>query len=30
MATLRESALKMAARGITTYEEVARVTPADP
>jgi type IV pilus assembly protein PilB len=29
MSTLRESGLKMASRGLTTYEEVARVTPAD-
>jgi len=30
MSTLRESALTMAGRGLTTYEEVARVTPPDP
>ena len=30
MATLREAALALAGRGVTTYEEVARVTPPDP
>ena len=30
MSTLRESALRMAGRGLTTYEEVALVTPPDP
>jgi type IV pilus assembly protein PilB len=29
MATLRQSGLKMASRGLTTYEEIARVTPPD-